>query len=199
MGEAFPGALPAGGESVKRVFLLLSLAVTLSLELTAQRFTIAEFHAFEHACVPEADGRELLALARTESNLYPWALSVNRPALLAHRLGYPSGRVFLKHQPQSKAEAIRWTRELEAAGTTVSVGMLQVNRERVPYTAEQLLDPCRNLQEGWRIFLRLYGNEARRFGEGQRALLAAFAAYNAGSPLEGFRNGYVWSILKNSY
>jgi type IV secretion system protein VirB1 len=184
---------------MNRMLILLALALEWSSASPAQRLTLGEFRRFEHACVPEADDRELLALARTESNLYRWALSVNRPAMLARRLGYRSGRVYLKHQPQSKAEAIRWTRELEAAGLTVSVGILQVNRERSPYSAEQLLDPCRNLQEGWRVFGSLYGHEVSRWGEGQRALLAAFGAYNAGSPLAGFRNGYVWSILQNSY
>jgi len=184
---------------MSRMLILLSLALVWSSYLPAQQLTLGEFRRFEHACVPEADDRELLALARTESHLHPWALSVNRPAALARRLGYPSGRVSLKHQPQSKTEAIRWTRELEAAGMTVSVGILQVNRERSPYSAEQLLDPCRNLQEGWRILLSAYRHEVRKGAGGQRALLAAFAAYNAGSPLAGFRNGYVWSILQNSY
>lgn len=34
------------------------------------------------------------------------------------------------------------------------------------------------------------------FEAGQRALLAALAAYNAGSLPIGFRNGYVFSILE---
>ena len=184
---------------MKRELMLLGLALVMSIVLPAQQLTLTEFHNLEHTCVPEANNRELLALARTESNLNPWALSVNRPAELARRMGYVSGRVYLKHQPKTKAEAIRWSRELVAEGVTVSVGILQVNLERGPYSAEQLLDPCTNLKEGWAIFLRAYRDEARYFGEGQRAVLAAYGAYNAGSPREGFRNGYVLSILKNSY
>jgi type IV secretion system protein VirB1 len=184
---------------MKRELMLLGLALVMSVVLPAQQLTLTEFHSLERTCVPEADNRELLALARTESNFNPWALSVNRPVELARRMGYASGRLYLKHQPKTKAEAIRWSRELAAAGVAVSVGILQVNLERGPYSVEQLLDPCTNLKEGWAIFLRAYRNEVRHFGEGQRAVLAAYGAYNAGSPREGFRNGYVLSILKNSY
>jgi type IV secretion system protein VirB1 len=48
---------------------------------------------------------------------------------------------------------------------------------------------------GWRAYRR----EALDFGPGQRALLAAFASYNAGAPLTGFTNGYVLSIFRNAY
>lgn len=179
--------------------LLLAVLLGSPWMFPAQRLTLAEFLALGQACAPEANGRALLALARTESNLNPWALSVNRPTTLARRMGYGSGRVYLKHQPRAKAEAVRWALELEATGVTVSVGILQVNVAGSLYSAEQLLDPCRNLKEGWSIFREAYRKQMQEFGEGQRALLAAFGAYNAGSALEGFRNGYVLSILKNAY
>ena len=170
---------------MKRLLILVGLTLGPVGLLPAQRLTMTEFHSLAHACVPYADERELLSLARTESNLNPWALSVNRPAALARRMGYPSGRIYLKHQPKSKAEAIRWARELQASDVTLSVGIVQVNLERERYSMEELLDPCRNLRLGWAIFLADYRAEVREFGEGQRALLAAFGAYNAGSALEG--------------
>ena len=182
-------------------WLLIRIGLTFELAgaIPAQRLTIAEFRDLAHACVPAADERELLSLARTESNLNPWALSVNRPVALARRMGYSSGRIYLKRQPKSKAEAIRWARELEASGVSLSVGILQVNLERERHSTEEVLDPCRNVKLGWAIFLGAYRSEVRVFGEGQRALLAAFGDYNAGAALEGFRNGYVLTILKNSY
>ncbi len=184
---------------MKNIPVLFGLAFVLSFVAPAQRLNLAEFRKLAQGCVPEADRRDLLTLARTESNLNPWALSVNRPASLARRLGYVSGRVYLKNQPKSKREAIRWTRELEAAGATVSVGILQVNLEQAADPIEQLFDPCTNLKRGWAIFQIAYRKQVLGFGEGQRALLAAFGAYNAGLPLAGFRNGYVLSILRNSY
>ena len=198
MGEALPRALFTGGKSM-RIPSLLVLMLGLCPICPAQRLTVAQFRALERACVPEADGRDLLALARTESNLNPWALSVNRPATVARRLGYRAGRMYLKHQPKTKAEAIRWARELSASGVAVSAGILQVNLEVGPYPAAELLDPCTNLKQGWAIFLVAYRKETLEFGEGQRALLAAYGYYNAGSALAGFTNGYVLSILRNAY
>ena len=113
-----------------RRLLIIWLAFGSVRAIPAQRLTIAEFRDLAHACVPAADERELLSLARTESKLNPWALSVNRPAALARRMGYSSGRIYLKRQPKSKAEAIRWARELQTYGVSLSVGVLQVNLER---------------------------------------------------------------------
>jgi len=184
---------------MRDVLLLIALVLAPCSLGSAQRLAVTEFRNLAHACVPEADSRDLLALARTESSLNPSALSVNRPTALAHRLGYGSGLVHLKYQPPTKAEAIRWVRELLRGGATVSVGLLQVNLERAKYSAERLFDPCSNLREGWNIFMRAYRREALDFGPGQRALLAAFASYNAGAPLTGFTNGYVVSIFRNAY
>lgn len=184
---------------MSRLLNIIGPALMLVGVIPAQRLTIPEFRELAHSCVPAANERELLSLARTESNLNPWALSVNRPAALARSMGYSSGRIYLKRQPKSKAEAIRWARELEASGVSLSVGIVQVNLEREPYSVEEVLDPCRNVKLGWAVFLATYRTEVRVFGEGQRALLAAFGAYNAGSALEGFRNGYVLTILRNSY
>jgi type IV secretion system protein VirB1 len=161
--------------------------------------TPAQFRHLADACAPAADPTDLIAIVRTESNFYPWALSVNRPAAAARQWGYPSGLIRLRKQPKTKAEAVRWSQELAASGRTLSVGLLQVNTEGSPHPAEWLLDPCHNLEEGWRIFAEAYRREAALFGPGQRALLAAFGLYNAGSALPGLRNGYVFSILRNSY
>jgi len=184
---------------MKRLMIIFGLTFGLVGAIPARRLTIQDFRELAHACVPGADERELLSLARTESNLNAWALSGNRLGALARRIGYSSGRIYLKHQPKSKAEAIRWARELQASGVSLSIGILQVNIEREPYSVEEVLDPCRNVKLGWAIFLGAYRGEVREFGPGQRALLAAFGTYNAGSALAGFRNGYVLTILTNAY
>ena len=164
----------------------------------AQRLTVPEFARIARVCGPEANLPDLVAIARTESNFNPWALSVNRPTALAHRFGYSSGRIYLRHQPRTKQEAVRWTQELEALGITVSVGLLQVNAEHAGYSTAELFEPCTNMEQGWGIFSAAYSREARVFGPGQRALLAALASYNAGAPITGFRNGYVFSVLQHS-
>ena len=92
---------------MKRLLMIIGLTFGTAGVIAAQRLTPPEFRALAHACVQAANERELLSLARAESNLNPWALSVNRPAALARLLGYSSGRIYLKRQPKSKAEAIR--------------------------------------------------------------------------------------------
>lgn len=110
-----------------------------------------------------------------------------------------AGRIYLRRQPRTKQEAVRWAQELDASGITVSVGLLQVNTERGGHSVEELLDPCTNLKLGWNIFAAAYRQEVRLIGPGQRALLTALAAYNAGSPRGGFRNGYVFSVMRKAY
>lgn len=165
----------------------------------AQQLSVRQFKQIARVCVPEANLADLVAIARTESDFNPWALSVNRPAALARKFGYASGRVDLHHQPRTREEAVRWARELSASGITVSVGLLQVNAERTGYSTKELLDPCTNLKRGWSILAAAYRQEVRIFGPGQRSLLAALGTYNAGSPAIGLRNGYVFSILRNAY
>jgi type IV secretion system protein VirB1 len=183
------------------VYTIASLLLLLLCAPCAsgQRLTPAQFQQLADACAPGPDRTDLIALARTESSLYPWALSVNRPAAAARNWGYSSGRISLRKQPKTKSEAVRWSQELAASGRTLSVGLLQVNTEDSPHPVEWLLDPCHNLQEGWRIFVEAYRHGAALFGPGQRALLAALGMYNAGSALAGLRNGYFFSILRNSY
>jgi type IV secretion system protein VirB1 len=184
---------------MRTAVLLLAVLLASPWVLPAQRLTLAEFRGLGRACAPEANGRTLLALARTEPNLNPWALSVNRPGNVGAAYGLRLRPSVSEASARGESRGGSGARELEATGVTVSVGILQVNVEGSPYSAEQLLDPCRNLKEGWSIFRDAYGKQMQEFGEGQRALLAAFGAYNAGTALEGFRNGYVLSILTNAY
>jgi type IV secretion system protein VirB1 len=164
----------------------------------AQRLSFSQFQQLARACIPEAERTDLTAMARTESNFFPWALSLNRPVAAARRHGYQSGRLLLRRQSQTKEEAVRWAHELRVSGYTVSVGLLQVNTEGASVSFEKLLDPCTNLQQGWRIFLAAYQQQVQRFGPGQAALLAALGAYNAGTARKGLTNGYVSLILRNA-
>jgi hypothetical protein len=99
-----------------KTVLLFGVLLGWPWMLQGQRLTLAGFRELGQAWAPEANGLTLLALARTESNLNPWALSVNRAAGLARRMGY--GQVYLKYQPGAKAETVRWARELEATAVT---------------------------------------------------------------------------------
>jgi type IV secretion system protein VirB1 len=151
------------------------------------------------ACVSSEAVSTILAIVQVESHHQPYAVSVNAPAKTALRFGYSSGTVRLQRQPQSLAEATGWIRWFRANHLTISIGLMQVNVEELPFihlTDEDLLDPCRNLQAGWQIFQGHYARAEQQFGRGQKALRAAISAYNSGSFRLGFENGYVGKVLR---
>lgn len=152
------------------------------------------FQALAESCGVNVPASTLEAIARTESALHPYALSVNRPHQLAHRNGWNRGTITLERQPESKEEALAWTKWLLARGVTVSIGLLQVNSEHVKalhLTVEQLFEPCTNLWAGATLLTATYSATARVQGEGLSALRTALSYYNSGTAWLGFRNGYV--------
>jgi type IV secretion system protein VirB1 len=78
---------------------------------------------------------------------------------------------------------------------------MQVNAELAPYfqvKAEQLLEPCTNIQVAASILISLYTNLAREMGEGFSALDAALSFYNTGNSSAGFGNGYVANVYAHA-
>jgi type IV secretion system protein VirB1 len=192
LGPALSRPLSAGNKSMK-ILLLCAAAIHLG----AQTLTPAQFHELGKACIPDSDPLTITALVRTESNFHPYALSLNYPEKLAKRFGYASGRVYLKHQPRTEEEALRWAHELLGKGATLSVGLMQVNTQS-RYPIAMLLRPCQNLRIGWEIFQQKYGQAATIAGPGQKALRMAISSYNAGSITLGFQNGYVRTVLEHA-
>jgi type IV secretion system protein VirB1 len=83
-------------------------------------------------------------------------------------------------------------------GHSVSIGLLQVNTEHagtLGLTPDQLFDPCTNIHAGARLLATYYRLAASVLGEGQEALHYALSGYNSGSPVAGFRNGYVDAVV----
>src|SRR5258706_2413605 len=137
------------------------------------KISVTSFRTLAQSCAPNVPVSTLEAIARTESALYPYALSINRPHQLAHRQGWNRGTITLERQPASLEEAIAWTHWLLAQGITVSIGLLQVNSERAALlhlTPEQLFDPCTNLRSGAALLSATYAATARIHGEGIAAL-----------------------------
>jgi type IV secretion system protein VirB1 len=144
-------------------------------------------------CTPNAPLNTLRAMVRVESNFYANALSVNQPKRTNTRL---------TRQPQSKQEALAWTRWLLRNNYTVSVGLMQVNSVDATQRGialEQLLDPCLNIKIGWQILTEKYQAPAAKYGPGQKALLEALSLYNSGSPRLGFSNGYVARVIHGEF
>jgi type IV secretion system protein VirB1 len=159
--------------------------------------SVTSFQTLAQSCAANVPVTTLEAIARTESALYPYALSINRPRQLARRQGWNRGTITLERQPISLEEAIAWTKWLLARGITVSIGLLQVNSEHAALlhlTPEQLFDPCTNLRSGAAILFASYAATARVHGEGFAALDSALSIYNTGSPSAGLTNGYVQQV-----
>jgi type IV secretion system protein VirB1 len=159
---------------------------------------VAEFLQLAEACARPVPAQTLLAIARTESALYPYALSLNRPRRLALAAGV-EGEARLARQPRSRAESLRWAMQLEARGITVSLGLMQINSEElrrlgVPLSAA--LEPCTNLKLG-ALLLSYHYRAAGREGRVRDVPLAeALSRYNSGHPRQGLRSGYVEKVFQ---
>ena len=161
------------------------------------KISITSFQTLAQFCAANVPVSTLEAIARTESALHPYALSINRPYQLARLQGWTRGTITLERQPASLEEAIAWTKWLLAQGITVSIGLLQVNSEHAALlhlTPEQLFDPCTNLSSGAALLSATYAGTARIQGEGFAALDSALSYYNTGSPTAGLTNGYVQQV-----
>jgi type IV secretion system protein VirB1 len=181
--------------------LILCLPSHAQHQRTSAWLSEAEFVSIAGRCAPGAPPDTLLAIALTESGLYPNAISINRPRSSAKYAGYRDAEIILSRQPQNKTEAARWVRWLAVHHLTVSIGLMQVNAEtaaRFRVSAEQLFDPCTNLRVGAAILIAAYSDLARDMGEGFATLDAALSLYNTGDSRAGFRNGYVANVYAHA-
>jgi type IV secretion system protein VirB1 len=164
------------------------------------KISVTSFQTLAQSCAANVPVSTLEAIARTESALYPYALSINRPHQLARRQGWSSGTISFERQPASLEEAIAWAKWLLAQGITVSIGLMQVNSEHAQalhLTVEQLFEPCTNLRAGAALLAAIYTAVARAQGEGLPALDTALSYYNTGKAEIGLHNGYVSHVKSN--
>jgi type IV secretion system protein VirB1 len=178
----------------------MSHAQTPSANLNT-RLSVMSFETLAQSCAANVPVSTLEAIARTESALHPYALSINRPHRLARSQGWNRGTITIERQPESLDEAIAWTRWLLAHGVTVSIGLLQVNSEHAKalhINVEQLFEPCTNLWAGATLLAKAYSATARAQGEGMPALDTALSYFNSGTPHLGFRNGYVSQVKSHA-
>jgi len=152
-------------------------------------------------CAPGAAPSTMLAVATTESALYPYAISVNRPKQIAQAIGLSNSQIQLARQPRSRQEAIQWLRWLSGHGVTASVGLLQVNTENAVHfhlRPEQLFEPCTNIAVGSALLAQAYAAWMRIAPNDPNELMYALSVYNSGTYDLGFQNGYVAEVLKNA-
>lgn len=108
-----------------------------SLSVDAQSFD--EFDALADKCAPDVSKDTLQALIKTESSMNPLAIAV------------VGGKV---KQPTSLKDALNLVKELEKNGSNFSLGLGQINKknfDRLGVTAEDMFEPCKNLQAAQHI------------------------------------------------
>ena len=200
------GLLKNKGYAIRLAFfgfcgLILGLDSHAQPPPASARLSDAEFVSLAGRCAPGAPPDTLLAIARTESDLYPNAISINHPKAAARRAGYGDGEFVLSKQPKDRSQAKSWLQWFAVHHYTVSIGLMQVNAEmalRLGVKPDQLLEPCTNLKVGARILIAAYSTAAREIGEGFAALDAALSLYNTGSSRAGLRNGYVAEVYAHA-
>jgi type IV secretion system protein VirB1 len=153
------------------------------------------------SCAPNAALNTMLAVATTESDFHPYAISVNSPQKIASRFGLANQAIEFQRQPASKLEAVLWMRWLLQHRISVSVGLLQVNTDnaaRFHLDPERLFDPCTNVAVGANLLAEAYTAQKQAAPNDPDALLHALSIYNSGTANFGFSNEYVDRILKNA-
>ncbi|WP_193061065.1 lytic transglycosylase domain-containing protein [Halomonas sp. 3A7M] len=145
----------------------------------------SEIEQLAAQCAPSVDHKTLAYIVAHESSNRQYAINVN--------YGSPQ----LERQPTNPAEALEAIGSLEQAGHNFDIGVAQINSsnfEGLGVSAEELLDPCKNIGQGAVVLEDCYHRALRRNPDEQQALRMALSCYNTGSFERGFNNGYVSRI-----
>lgn len=141
-----------------RVMMLLLTLFMCCMATPAQ----ATDALFDRACARYRVPKQLLlAIAHTESRLYPWAVNV-------------SGK---SYRPSSRTQALQIIHAARKRGLSYDVGMMQINNwwlKRLRISPEQALEPQNNILLGAYIL----ASELRRHGYNWRAV----GAYHSPTP-----------------
>jgi type IV secretion system protein VirB1 len=165
-------------------------------------FSPAEFRKLAAGCAPSIPLVTLRAIVHTESGFRPYALSLDYPHRTAREQGLTNGQILLARQPRTLTEARIWADWFLKHHHSVSIGLAQISTQHVRslgLTADQLFDPCINMQAAARLLTAKYREAAARLGEGQAALYLALSEYNSGSSVIGFENGYVSAVINEQF
>lgn len=149
---------------------------------------IIDVMPYIHQCATKVAPSTMAAIVRTESKSNPLAIGLNRHK----KLGY---------QPSNLKQATSWVEYLDKHGYDFDVGLGQVNIRNIRkygYKPADMLDPCKNLQVASLILLNNYKAALATSNNQNDALYKAISAYNTGNYQNGFTNGYVQRVVKNT-
>lgn len=150
-----------------------------------------EFETLAADCAADIHIETLKAVVRTESGYNPFSI------------GVVNGR--LSRQPHSLEEALQAVKELDEKGFNYSIGLGQINKNNFAAfdeKAENLFEPCRNLQVSGSILKTCYESALTQSKAPQEALQLALSCYYSGNFSKGFQieesgTSYVQQVIKN--
>jgi type IV secretion system protein VirB1 len=147
-------------------------------------------------CAPLVHPTTLRALIEVESAGNPYAVSINYPQAMARSgIRLPTFR-----QPKSANAAVRVARELTAHGFGVSVGLAQINVDRLPAVenpSADLFDPCTNLATAQRVLLECDSHQTGlQPASASDRLHRTLACYNAGNYSSAAGHRYALAVTR---
>ena len=165
-------------------------AWSLSLLLAtfvAQANSFTDFEELAKQCAPSVSVDTLSAIVKTESSFNPFAIGI-------------VGGDEIK-QPQSLQEAVFIATKLATKNKSFSVGLGQINSanfEKLKVTAEELFDPCKNLQAVATILGQCYIAMSSPNKSPEKVLSDALSCYYSGNSKTGYEHGYVDRVISNA-
>lgn len=154
-----------------------------SISVDAQSFD--EFDALADKCAPDVSKDTLQALIKTESSMNSLAIAV------------VGGKV---KQPSTLSDALALVKELESQGSNYSLGLGQINVKnfkRLGVTAEDMFEPCKNLQAAQHILKECFVKAQKEDKTEGQQLGDALSCYYSGNEQTGYK-GYVQQVVSNA-
>lgn len=157
-----------------------------------------DLHSMMLRCVPQVHPTTMSAIVAVESKASAYIIADSGPA----HLPWAQRKTMLRSfDPPTKEEAVRIVETLLKQGHLVDIGVSQVNVRNIAPSGVSIgdaFDPCTNLRLGGQVLVAFYLDALKKFRAPDKALLAAISAYNTGSFVNGFGNGYVQKVVNAS-
>ena len=103
-------------------------------------------------------------------------------------------------QPSTLSDALALVRELESQGSNYSLGLGQINVKnfnRLGVTAEDMFEPCKNLQAAQHILKECFVKAQKEDKTEGKQLGDALSCYYSGNEQTGYK-GYVQQVVSNA-
>lgn len=131
-------------------------------------------------CANNVHPQTIIEIAKTESGLNQFAVNVNG--------------INKSFKITKLSDALEVIELAKSKDKSFDVGLMQINSrnlERFGIKPLDAFEPCLNIRIGGIIISEFYKTALKHTNDSQLALQQALSAYNTGSLINGFSNGYV--------